>query len=427
MALFRISAFTVAFTLLNHATTFAQTPDGPSGVFVIGDTKFVSGEVAKFNFPFISGYTLRVPWGDMETLNSDTGLPAYDFSRIDTTLENARSLGKKVTFEIFVNKVPTYILSIPGVVTWTNPNPNQGGVQVVPWDSASLAAYKSMLNAMANHVVANTTWRIADHPSLQSVDAPIVGLQGLRELSNTLVKHPDYTRTRFVQAVLDSVTFSRTAFPTKYGFLALFSMSDATATPALDQSVYDTLMANFNSDGKLSLGFFQETLSDTGPQATTLGKFLAAGSSKTYNLLQALEPWTLQPGVVRPAEIASATPTTGLNFAWTNYGAIYTEIYGADVLNSANTAGLSQWNAFFNAVSGVRGNRNTPKLVQSAPGQMRIQWLADPLVKYRIYQSTDLKTWTDLLITNSGNGDVALPAYSGTRSFYRVEVCPPGT
>lgn len=403
----------------------AQPPAGPAGIFVIGDTHPVANEVAKFDFDFVSGYTLRVAWGDIESWNATTQSPQYDFSRIDTTVEELRARGKRMTLEIFVQKVPDYVLGLPGVATWTNPHPTQGGVQVVPWDATALPAYQAMIQALANHQVAGTSWRMADHPTLESMDTPIVGLQGLRELSNTLTNHPDYTRERFIQAVVDAVSSSRQAFPGKFGFLALFAMTDATVVPALDDAVYARLMAEFNVPGKPTLGFFQETLSDIGPRPDTLGELLAAAAPSTYLLFQALRPWTLREGDPRPAEIASGTPIAGLEFAWTNYGSTYVEIYGADILNTANSSGLRTWNKFLNTVAAVRAGREVPVIEPTSTG-LRLHWNSDAALNYRLWKSSSLTTWEPVETTEPIDGDVPLALPSGeSRQFYRIEVLAP--
>lgn len=403
----------------------AQPPVGPAGIFVIGDTRPVANEVAKFDFDFVSGYTLRVPWADIESWNATTQAPQYDFSRVDTTLKDLRARGKRMTLEIFITKVPDYVLGLPGVTTWTNPHPTQGGVQVVPWDTTSLLAYRAMIQALANHQVAGTTWRVADHPVLESVDASIVGLQGLRELSNTLVKHPDYTRARFIQSVVDAVAFNRRAFPQKFGFLALFAMTDATAVPALHEAVYARLMTEFNVPGKPSLGFFQETLSDIGPRPDTLGELLAAAAPHTYLLFQALRPWALRAGETRPVEIASATPITGLEFAWANYRSTYVELYGADILNTENSAGLRAWNSFFNAVAAVRAGRDVPVLERSGPTGMTLRWNANAMLRYRLWTSSDLINWTPYNTTEPLDGEVPVAFPRTGRQFYRVEILAP--
>lgn len=403
----------------------AQPPVGPAGIFVIGDTRPVENEVAKFDFDFVSGYTLRVTWAELESWNATTQAPQYDFSRVDTTLEDLRARGKRMTLEIFVNKVPDYVLGLPGVTTWTNPHPSQGGVQVVPWDATALFAYQAMIQALANHPVAGTTWRVADHPTLESMDAPIVGLQGLRELSNTLVNHTDYTRERFIQGVADAVAYSRQAFPQKFGFLALFAMTDATAVPALDDAVYARLVTEFNVPGKPSLGFFQETLSDIGPRPDTLGELLAAAAPNTYLLFQALRPWALREGESRPAEIASATPITGLEFAWANYGSTYVELYGADILTTENAAGLRAWNSFLNAVGAVRAGRDVPVLDRSGPTGTTLRWNANAALQYRLWTSSDLTTWAQSDTAEPLDGEVPVVLPENGRQFYRIEILAP--
>jgi hypothetical protein len=404
-----------------HATAIP----GPAGIFAIGDTHYVPGDVAKFDLDFVDGYTLRVPWTDLETWDSAVQASVYNFSRIDSTLEDLRARGKRMTLEIFIVNAPAHVLAQPGTVTWLNPHPTQGGTQVVPWDANALAAYRAFLLQLSNHIVAGTTWRIADHPTLESVDAPIIGLQGLRELSGTLVQQPSYTRDGFVQAVVDSVTASREAFPAKFGFLALFAMEDGVASPSLDDTILARLLAGFNQAGRPTLGFFQETLSDTGPNPASLGALLAQASTQTYILFQALRPWTLKDGDPRPPEIASGTPLAGLERAWNFYNASYVELYGGDILNTANQDGLRRWSHFLHEVGNVRNQRDIPRLENPAPSEFRLRWTYDALLSQRLWQSTDLATWSLLDPGEALDGDLLLPANPAARVFYRLETLVP--
>ncbi|MEO5917333.1 MAG: hypothetical protein ABIS50_24100 [Luteolibacter sp.] len=424
-------------TPLNPITFFAiaaasclavssAAPAGPAGIFVIGDTHAVVGEVAKFDLPHVAGYTLRVPWTDIETWNSSTQAVEYNFSRLDTTLEELRARGKRMTLEIFINKAPDYLMALPGITTWTNPNPNQGGVQPLPWDTLALAAYQAMITALANHTVPGTSWRVADHPSLESVDSSIVGLQGLRELSNTLVNHPGYTRARFSQAVVDSVTTSRSAFSGKFGFFPIFAMSDNEAGIPLDQAIFERLQMEFNVPGKPTLGYFQETLSDAGPRTDTLGLLLHTASPQTYVMFQALRPWTLRAGESLPVEIASGTPVTGIRHAWRNYRSTYVELYGADILAAANAAPLLAWNHFFLAVKNAREGRDVPTLDLAGTQSQRLIWQKDGLLDYRIWKSPDLAAWTPVQSTETMDGDVLLPSSPAEVShYYRMEILEP--
>jgi hypothetical protein len=401
-------------------------PSGPAGIYVIGDTRAVPGEIAKFDFDYVAGYTLRVPWADIETWNAGTQAPEYDFSRMDNALEELRARGKKMTLEIFIHKAPDYLLDPPGIATWTNPHPTQGGVQPLPWDARALAAYRDMIQNLANHQVAGTSWRVTDHPALESVDASIVGLQGLRDLSNTLVNHPDYTRPKFIEAVVESLAINRVAFSGKYGFFPMFRMSDNEAGTALDQAVHERLQTEFNVTGQPSLGYFQETLSDAGPRTDTLGAFLHAASGNTYVMFQALRPWTLREGETVPPEVASGTPVTGIRHAWRNYRSTYAEIYGADILNAANSDALRRWNRFFRAVKQARDGLGNPVLNNPGTPQQRFGWQTDDLLGYRVWQSPDVIAWTLVETSESLDGDIVLPAEaSAQRCFYRLEILEP--
>ncbi|MEO8615333.1 MAG: hypothetical protein ABI600_09345 [Luteolibacter sp.] len=418
-------AFTVCFLLSKLGIADGAPIPGPAGLFVIGDTHAVAGEVAKFDLDFVSGYTLRIPWKDIESWNPDTGAPAYDFSRIDSTLEDLRLRGKRMTLEIFVTQAPDYILADPGTGTWFNPNPQQGGTQVLPWDANSLAAYHAMIQSLANHQVAGTTWKVAEHPALESVDAPIVGLQGLRELSNTLINLPGYQREAFIQSVVDAVTFSRGAFPRKFGFLALFAMNDNNGGVRMDEAVYARLMSAFNQPNTPSLGFFQETLSDTGPRADTLGALLKTASASTYVMFQALRPWVLRSGETRPPEIASGTPVTGLNHAWTDYGSTYVEIYGADILATTNAEPLRKWQHFFHTVEAFRSGGEGLNISQTSAGSS-LTWSADPILNYRLWSSQNLTSWQLETPAEPLDGGILLPnVQNSAGKYYRIEVRSP--
>lgn len=401
-------------------------PAGPAGIYVIGDTRAVPGEIAKFDLDFVSGYTLRIPWSDIETWDEASQSPRYDFSRVAVALEDLRTRGKKMTLEIFIAKAPGYLLNLPGIITWTNPHPAQGGIQPVPWEPRALAAYEAMVNGLANYQIPGTSWRVAEHPSLESVDSSIVGLQGLRDLSNSLVNHPDYSRAKFIQSVVDSVNISRSAFTGRHGFLALFLMDDNQPGDPMDQEVLERLQLEFNVPGKPSLGFFQETLSDAGPRTDTLGSLLHTASDNTYIMFQALRPWTLREGDAVPPEIASGTPVTGIRHAWRSYHSTYVEIYGGDILNPANAGPLRAWNRFFHAVKDAREGRGVPSLENPGGPLQRLRWQADSLVDYGIRESPNLAVWSPVVTAEPMDGDVPLPAQTGlSHRFYQLEIIEP--
>jgi hypothetical protein len=417
---------TLALLFGSHLLAAEAAAAGPAGIYVIGDTRDVAGEIDRFDFDYVAGYALRIAWTDIETWNSNTNSPVYNFSRMDARLEELRAKGKKMTIEIFVNKAPSYLFDPPGITTWSNPHPTQGGVQPLPWDTRTLAAYQAMMQSLANHQVSGTSWRVADHPSLETVDASIVGLQGVRELSGTLVNHPDYTRAKFIQSVVDSASISRMAFPRQYGFLAMFLMDDNEGGISMDQAVYQRLQTEFNVPGKPTLGYFQETLSDTGPRTDTLGSILHSASSETYVMFQALRPWTLREGDPVPVEIASGTPVTGIRNAWRDYRSTYVELYGGDILNTANAASLRKWNLFFHAVKSAREGRDIPSLSYPGESMQRIRWNANDLLDYKVLHSANLVDWEAFVTIEPMDGDISLPAPVGpSRQFYQIEILEP--
>ncbi len=101
-------------------------------------------------------------------------------------------------------------------------------------------------------------------------------------------------------------------------------------------------MQDFNNPSQPTLGFFQETLSDSAPQTGNLGKYLFAAKDRTYILFQALTAWS------RPFtgadKVSSGKAATGIQFAYETYDATYVEIYLADALDPSQVDDLRKWN-----------------------------------------------------------------------------------
>ncbi len=143
-------------------------------------------------------------------------------------------------------------------------------------------------------------------------------------------------------------------------------------------------------------------------------------------MFQALRPWTLRAGDPVPPEVASGTPVTGIRHAWRNYRSTYVEIYGADILNTANAVPLRKWNRFFLAVKQARDGLGAPALDFPNTPNQRLRWQADSLLDYRVCQSPDVTSWTPVETGETLDGDIALPPVAGAdRRFYRLEILEP--
>lgn len=316
---------------------------GPRGIYVLGRGGGDLGNIRDLDF--VSGFTLRIGWEQVEPSAGH-----YEFGAIDEAVARLQAIDQRLTLELFAVQPPAHVMAVVAE-SWFNPAAGSAGAWVpLPWDGAALDAWRALMAALADHPVADAARGgvivpFAAHPTLATVDAGIVGLQGLRELSNTLVHTPGYERGRFVDAVAASVHASRDAFPDKAGFIAFFRMSDGGSQPTLDRAVFDRLMDEFNGAGEPTLGLFQENLSDAGPQPGGLGQFLVEAGSRSYVLFQALTSWTSP--FTGHDKVASGHPATGLAYAFASYGARYVELYVDDIDNPALTAELRAWSATY--------------------------------------------------------------------------------
>lgn len=333
----------------------ALITDRPRGIFVLADLGGANAEQLLTNFnqvislDYVAGATIRFGWKDIETSPGQ-----YNFSAVDAVMSVLQTTDKKLNIEVFAVEVPKWlVVQLPPEETWDAVISHKLTLKTaVPWNESVQSAWRAYMQALADHLVVlpdGSTVRLADHPNLMMVDAPIVGLQGLRDPTNALVALPSYKRETFINAAVASVHASRDAFPNKFGFLAFFLMSDSDSSPPLEQALMDRLMQDFNNPGQPTLGFFQENLSDSGPSSNGLGKYLYAVKDRTYILFQALTAWS-EP-FTGADKVSSGKAATGIQFAYETYDATYVEIYLTDALDPAQVDDLRKWNAVLTGVT----------------------------------------------------------------------------
>jgi hypothetical protein len=298
------------------------------------------------NMPFIEGGTVSVRWQEAEIAPDQ-----YDFSGIDQALQAVQSVGKKLVIHPFANQLPSHVLSqVPSGEQYFN---SQFGITTaVPWSPTALSAWGAFTNAMANHQVMNASTgqmvRLADHPSLKSVDAPIVGLQGFRDLGGSLTGAQNYSRPNFVNGILASAHAGRSAFAGMAGHMAIFSVSDGLDAQfggqSLSDAVLDRIEADFNGAGEQRLNAFQENWSDnfptaSGSQGQNTLRIIADGGG---HMLQATTSWTRPfgqdgqpPSEQRLLNVASGSPILGITNAFNTFGTRWFEIYVPDFDNAA--------------------------------------------------------------------------------------------
>lgn len=317
---------------------------------MLGSTE-TANEIAALDF--INGVTFRMGWKE-----TNPGAGRYDFSGVDAVLAALQSAGKQMNLEVFAVETPAWLLTqVPAAEQWDARGRGDSTVRTaVPWNSLAGQGWRDYMRALADHRVplaSGALVRLADHPTLLMVDAPIVGLQGVRDVTNTLTTLAGYTRATFIDAALHSVHSSRDAFASKFGFLAFFKMNDSAGGAALDQQLMDRLMLDFNQPGLPHLGFFQETLSDAGPTVTGLGALLASVKDRTYIVFQALTAWVAP--FTGANSVTSGHAAVGIEFAYRTYGATFVEIYLADVRDANQTERLRLWHGVLNGAAAPPG------------------------------------------------------------------------
>jgi hypothetical protein len=306
----------------------------PTGIYVLSNRNSTSNIR---DYDFVAGYTLRPHWSDLEI-----GDGQYDFSTIDDALTQLEAINKFLTLEVRPLSIPSH-LSHKIETRWET---SKGFKTGAPWDENFINRWKNFNLVLANHslkLADGTSVRLADHPNLKQISAPIVGLSGIRERTGTLVQLPDYNRETFIQSILDSVHATIDVFPKQHHFISVFIMDDENLVQPLDEAIVEKLMEEFNYNDLPTLGFFQELLSDSGPKPELLGKLIIKYSEQTYIMFQALTSWTSS-FMGHQDKVATGSPAVGIELGYNNYGASYVELYLSDIDNPLLADELRIWN-----------------------------------------------------------------------------------
>ena len=354
-----------AALLLFVATATLAQPDRPRGLYALGSVDSLSGISEQ---PFITGFSYRTLWSTLEPAPG-----VYDFSGIAEAVAATQARGQGLNIEVLGSTPPAHVIAAStSRYLGHQPQPGPGpGAEIelpTPWDTANLTAWQALLEQMAIFEVAlpdGTMVPLKEHPSLVMVSGSIPGLGGLRDLSGNLTQVSDYDRETFIAAVVAAEHASRDPFAEKFGFIAFFAMDDGKdPVIALDEALRERLMTEFNNPGQPTLGFFQENLSDVGPNPDGLGRHLKAVSDRTYIVFQALTAWTAP--FTGADKVTSGNPAVGIELGFGQYGATYFELYSADIENPVLASDLTTWAGRLAASPSTSGQFADPGSVSGA-------------------------------------------------------------
>jgi hypothetical protein len=126
-----------------------------------------------------------------------------------------------------------------------------------------------------------------------------------------------------VPAIIDSLRVTTDQFPHKFVEVAMFTVTDQTASPPLWQDVNQAIASTFDGVSHPKIGYFEENLaaskdaSDTvtGTPSTAFAAPLAAAATRTFTMFQMLEGWTRP--FANPSKVAGTTPIDAMNYART--------------------------------------------------------------------------------------------------------------
>jgi hypothetical protein len=349
------------------AIFFATRPlvaaDAPAGIFSLGQARnnpATSGDERLGGiraYDFVSGFTLRLFWHDLEPTQGQ-----YNFSVIDAAIQRVSALGQSLDIEIFTNNEPAYVLD-GASATYVD---HRGGTNPVPWDPLAQARHAALYAALGSHVVqgAGAPHPLSLDPTLKSIDVAPAGLNfGVRDLNDGIQNHPQYTQQKYIDAVIDGVAAATTAFPHDTNSLGFFSFDDGAPGPHVDDQILALLEPLYNGPGQAKLAFFVENLSDEWPVplgngngvGNNLEDWAATGGG---TMMQALDAWLDHPPE-RADQLSSLNPSTGIQLAHEQYGTRFFELYLPDLDGAAEGAldaagqplidGLRFWNDLLTA------------------------------------------------------------------------------
>lgn len=289
------------------------------------------------NKAFVSGVLKRVGWDVLEITQG-----VYDFSPIDSILQQAANLNQKVTLAVFAVRPPTYVKNGASQTF----NAGTYGVQPVPWDSFAQGRWLAFCQALAAHSFGGFT--LPNHPTLANIDCSIIGSQGIRLLGLP----PGYTLQLYKQAVLDSVGAIADRFPNKNCYTGLFGISGIPSYPngASDcRNIRDALLAKYDGIANTRMNFYQETLTGAAPTTNTgsSGAFMDEVKNQTDIMLQMCWSYTQKLAAGTGTQCTwEATPHPSLAKTRADvFLSKYIEVYNDDLNSATYASTFTSWAA----------------------------------------------------------------------------------
>ena len=383
------------------------------------------------NVSFVDGYLLRVDWPTLEPTNG-----AYDFTIIGNIFTKLPA-SQKLSLIIRNDSAPAWLLSLPGISTWTAGSPSV--TAPLPWDAVAQERFRLLLVALGNYVVDGVQLR--NHPRLAAVNLGIAGLAGgIREPTQIKISNmPGYSRTTMqnaVQTYLSSATDNFPYVPVQIGFWTYVDNQDAsfggvTAWEQLRQAV----LAQFNGVSHPRVGFFMDNLAANRPAAnsdpwtglpnTTFTAPLYLSQNSTFASFQVLGSWARPFNFAHVDNNLNGSPEDGMDYGFNTFQCRYYEHYQTDIDFASYSAEYQRWHDFINALP----NPPLPLVFSSNQGRVTMDAANGTAINLTLSASggTGPYTWTltsgtlPTGVTLSSNGFLSGTSTQGITSTFIVQ------
>ncbi len=304
--------------------------------------------------PFVDGYVLRTEWATLEPAEG-----VYDFTIIDNIFTKLPA-NQKLSLMLASGVLPTWLNSVPGVVTYTAGSPSV--TRPLPWDATAQERYRLLLVALGNHQVGGVQLR--NHPRLAAFDPWIPGLKsGIRDPDEIKIRNlPGYTRALMEGGVLTHLANVTDNFPNVPVFIGLWGYTDTTNSPAAWEALRQAILARHDGVARPRVGFWMENLAANraaagsdpwiGLPSLSFTAPLYTSQDSTFITYQVLGSWSRPFAPDHVDNNLNGSPEDGMDYGFNDFQCRYYEHYQADVDFAGYTAEFQRWHDFLAALPG---------------------------------------------------------------------------
>jgi hypothetical protein len=354
----------------------------PSGIYVLDSTAGTTIDGVRMrdgnvrNKTFVDGYVLRTEWATLEPADG-----VFDFTIIDNILAKLAPFNQKLSLMLASGVLPTWLNSLPGVVTYTAGSP--AVTLPVPWNPTVQERYRLLLVALSNHLVDGVPLR--DHPRLAAFDPWIPGLKsGIRAQTAQIRDIPLYSRSLFEGGVLTHLANATDNFPNVPVIIGFWTYTDSIASPSAWEALRLAILAQHDGSARPRVGFWMENLAAnrasaganpwTGLPSHGFTAPLYDSQEQTYITYQVLGSWARPFAPEHVDNNLNGSPEDGMDYGFNDFQCRYYEHYQADVDFPNYAAEFQRWHDFLAALPAPPANQpgtlalSTPALAIAESG-----------------------------------------------------------